>query len=58
MFVFCKKIYSNKKKMMYVKWLIIKKISLLYFVKNELKYIKMYLLKLYNVNINKENLYE
>lgn len=44
--------------MMYVKWLIIKKISLLYFVKIELKYIKMYLLKLYNVNINKENLYE
>lgn len=43
---------------MYVKWLIIKKISLLYFVKIELKYIKMYLLKLYNVNINKENLYE
>lgn len=43
---------------MYVKWLIIKKISLLYFVKNELKYIKMYLLKLYNVNINKENLNE
>lgn len=44
--------------MTHAKRLIIKKISLSYFVKNESKYTKMHLSKLYNANTNKENSYE
>lgn len=44
--------------MTHAKRLIIKKISLSYFVKIESKYTKMHLSKLYNANTNKENSYE
>lgn len=55
---FARKLTVTKKKMTHAKRLIIKKISLSYFVKNESKYTKMHLSKLYNANTNKENSYE